>query len=410
MTDVALSSGRDLARKMAEARLSGSLRRLCARLDPLDAGSLDMILPNGAIIDFHGVKPGPHAVLDVKSPGFTRRLIAGDVGFAEGYIAGEWTTPSLVDLLQLFAANQALITRFESHPLLRAIQMARHWFNRNTRAGSRRNIHAHYDLGNAFYGRWLDPTMSYSSGLDVGEDLEAAQIRKYEAMAQAAGLKPGDRVLEIGCGWGGFAEHAARLGCKVTGLTISTEQHGYAVERMARAGLSDRVDIRLCDYRDVTGEFDAIVSIEMFEAVGERYWPVYFAQLHRLLRAGGRAALQIITIREDVFPRYRREMDFIRRYVFPGGMLPTPTLLRQLGHDAGLTLVGERAFGLDYAETCRHWRDRFEKAWTRIAPLGFDERFRRIWTYYLAYCEAGFRAGTIDVRQVAYEKPATTGA
>lgn len=406
MTDVARPTGRNLANKLAEARLPRSLQRICARLDPLDAGSLDMVLPDGQVIDFHGAAAGPHAVLDVKSLNFARRLIAGDVGFAEGYIAGEWTTPSLVDLLHLFALNQALITRFESHPLLRAVQMARHWFNRNTRAGSRRNIHAHYDLGNAFYAQWLDPTMSYSSGLGVDEDLEASQLRKYEAIAQAAGLKPGDRVLEIGCGWGGFAEFAARrFGCKVTALTISSEQHAYARERIARAGLSDHVEIKLCDYRDATGAFDAIVSIEMFEAVGERYWPVYFAQVNRLLRAGGRAALQIITIREDVFPRYRREMDFIRRYVFPGGMLPTPTILQDLGRNAGLQPTGDRAFGLDYAETCRHWRRRFDKAWAQISPLGFDERFRRIWTYYLAYCEAGFRAGTIDVRQVAYAKP-----
>jgi cyclopropane-fatty-acyl-phospholipid synthase len=415
MTDVAFpcdsnkpdqgASGPDLP-----GSIPRSMRLIFAKLKELEAGRLDVILPNGTRLTFQGRQHGPHAVFGIKTFAFARRLGAGDVGLAEGYIAGEWECPSLVDLLQLLAANQALIDRFTSNLLMRAIQGVRHWLNRNTRAGSRRNIHAHYDLGNAFYACWLDPTMSYSSGLGVKEDLAAAQLRKYAAMAGTAGITADHHVLEIGCGWGGFAEYAAReIGCRVTAVTISQEQQRYAVERIANAGLADRVEIQLCDYRDITGQFDSIVSIEMFEAVGEQYWTTYFAGLSRLLKDGGRAVLQVITIREAIFPRYRREMDFIRRFIFPGGMLPTPTLLRALGEETGLAVVGETEFGLDYAETCRLWHERFRRAWPEIEALGFDERFHRIWSYYLAYCEAGFRAGTIDVRQIGFQKTGRPG-
>ena len=408
MSDVACTSSTDRFHAALDA-VPKSVRRILSALHQIEAGTLDVTLPDLRKLRFTGTRSGPHAELAIKSYAFVRRLGAGDVGFAEGYIAGEWDSPDVTAVLEVIACNQRLIDRFSAHPLLRAVQMARHWLNRNSRAGSRRNIHAHYDLGNAFYAAWLDPSMTYSSGLDVGNDLAGSQERKYAAMAAAAGIEAHHHVLEIGCGWGGFAEYAARrIGCRVTALTISEAQRAFAAERISSAGLDHLVTIKLCDYRDEPGIYDRIISIEMFEAVGEAYWTTFFDCLKARLKPQGRAALQVITIREDIFPRYRREMDFIRRYVFPGGMLPTPTILRDLGTTSGLDLTSEREFGLDYAETCKHWRRSFDAAWQSIRSTGFDERFRRIWTYYLAYCEAGFRARTIDVRQIAFVK--TDGA
>jgi cyclopropane-fatty-acyl-phospholipid synthase len=279
--------------------------------------------------------------------------------------------------------------------------------NRNTKAGSRKNIHAHYDLGNAFYAAWLDDSMTYSAGIYApgDDDLRSAQQRKYRALAERIGIRRGDSVLEIGCGWGGFAEYAAReMGCTVTGLTISREQHDFAVARIAAAGLSDRVTIRMQDYRDERGVYDRIASIEMFEAVGEQYWATYFRQLHDRLKPGGTAGLQVITIKDESFAFYKKEIDFIRHYIFPGGMLPTPSHLHALGQRFGLPLVSERIFGLDYARTLADWRERFHAAWPNLTSMGFDERFRRMWEYYLSYCEAGFRSGNIDVRQVVFAK------
>lgn len=380
-------------------------RRCFAALLGLRHGSLDIVLPDGRVTRFPGQAPGPHARLTVHSYRFVKRLVAGDVGFAEGYIAGEWSSDDLVALLGVLAANQHLIDRFAANPLVRTVQMARHWLNRNSREGSRRNIHAHYDLGNDFYAAFLDSSMTYSAGLDVADDLEAAQHRKYQAVAAAAGIAPQHHVLEIGCGWGGFAEYAARhIGCRVTALTISRAQFDHATARIAAAGLDDRVTIKFCDYRDEPGLYDRVVSIEMFEAVGEAYWQGFFDVVQARLKPGGRAALQVITIREDLFPRYRREMDFIRRYIFPGGMLPTPTHLRDLIARNGFAPLSYRAFGKDYAATCRLWRDRFEANWPEIQGRGFDARFQRIWRYYLAYCEAGFSSGTIDVCHIAFGK------
>jgi cyclopropane-fatty-acyl-phospholipid synthase len=290
---------------------------------------------------------------------------------------------------------------------MRLLQVLRHRLNRNTRSGARRNIHAHYDLGNHFYEAWLDRTMTYSSAVFApgDNDLASAQTRKYRTLAEALDLKPNHHVLEIGCGWGGFATFAAKeIGCRVTGLTISPSQAAYAREHIAQTGLAERVEIKLQDYRDERGSYDRIASIEMFEAVGEAYWPVFFRTLVERLKAGGRAGLQVITIRQESFEVYRREIDFIRHYIFPGGMLPTLDTMQTLGNRVGLTLQRERAFGLDYARTLVQWRERFRAAWPEIRPLGFDERFRRLWEYYLAYCEAGFRTGNIDVRQMLFTK------
>jgi cyclopropane-fatty-acyl-phospholipid synthase len=290
--------------------------------------------------------------------------------------------------------------------LIATLHRVQHWLNRNTRKGSRKNISAHYDLGNAFYKEWLDPTMTYSSALfsTGAHDLESAQTAKYRTLALDLGIGPKDHVLEIGCGWGGFAEFAARdIGCRVTGLTISREQHDFAVARMAKAGLSDKVEIKLQDYRDETGKYDRIASIEMFEAVGEEYWPVFFGKVKDCLKAGGTAGMQIITINESAYPTYRKRPDFIQRYVFPGGMLPTPAILKSLGAEQGLSYLRERVFAQDYARTLAEWRKRFWGSWEKINPLGFDDRFKKLWEFYLHYCEAGFRAEYIDVRQVIYK-------
>ena len=375
----------------------------------LRAGALTVLLPDGRSLDFRGDLPGPEATMIVNDHRFARRILRdGDIGVAEGFLAGDWTTPDLPAFLELFCVNSDHVNaHLQAKPLFRALQNLGRWMRRNTKRGSKRNIEAHYDLGNAFYEQWLDPSMTYSSALyeRADEDLVAAQRRKYEALARAIGLQEGHRALEIGCGWGGFAEFAAReVGAHVTGLTISPAQLDFARKRIFAAGLSERVTLKLQDYRDERGAYDRIASIEMFEAVGERWWPAFFEQVRDRLKPGGAAGVQVITIQDRFFEAYRRETDFIQRYVFPGGMLPSPTALKRAAAGAGLGVAGERIFGLDYARTLACWRDRFRAAWPTIEPLGFDERFRRIWEYYLAYCEAGFRSGNIDVRQVVFSK------
>jgi len=369
-------------------------------------GRLTVRLPNGAVHDLTGKAPGPSATLVVKAYGFARRVLAsGDIGFAEGYMADEWDTPHLAGLLEVLVRNYEGIQRlFDGNVIMRALHWTRHKLNRNSREGARKNIHAHYDLGNAFYETWLDRTMTYSSAVfeTPGETLEAAQTRKYARLAQAMDLKAGHKVLEIGCGWGGFAEYAAReVGAHVTAITISTEQHAYATRRLADAGLSDRTDIQLIDYRDVQGRFDRVASIEMFEAVGQEYWPTYFDKIHEVLTPGGRAALQIITMDDALFADYHKRTDFIQKYVFPGGMLPSEAVLQPIVERAGLAWSGIDRFGHSYADTLKRWDERFMSAWDQIQRMGFDERFRRLWRFYLAYCEAGFRADRINVVQLS---------
>ena len=386
-----------------------AVRQALSLAAKLEKGRLDVDMPDGKVFCFETGQDGPAARMHVLDLDFAKRLAkGGDIGIAEAYLDGDWETPDLPKFLELFCSNQSVMVRMlQDKPLIRFLQMMRHWMRRNTKSGARRNIHAHYDLGNRFYSSWLDGTMTYSSALftEGASDLASAQTQKYRELAQKTQLAPDLHVLEIGCGWGGFAEFAAKeCGCRVTGLTISQEQYDFARKRMFEAGLADRVDIRLQDYRDETGTFDRIASIEMFEAVGEAYWPTYFQQLRDRLTDGGLAGLQVITIQESLFSQYRRELDFIRRYIFPGGMLPTGSIMRELGDKYGLPLKAERIFGLDYATTLAQWRDRFYAAWPNLMNLGFDERFRRMWEYYLAYCEAGFRAGTIDVRQMVFAK------
>ena len=401
----ATTAGNALAGLPVSVRLAFSLAAKLRR------GTLEAVLPDGQRLRFGGAEPGPAAMMIIKDFGFGRRFIGGgDIGIAEAYLRGEWETPDLTQFLYLFSVNHDLIQSMLDHrPLVRLLQRLRHFMNRNTRRRAKRNIHAHYDIGNRFYETWLDETMTYSSALFArdADDLASAQRRKYESLAQQIGLAPGQKVLEIGCGWGGFAEFAARsYEARVVGLTISREQFDYARQRIFTAGLTDKVEIKLQDYRDETGIYDRIASIEMIEAVGEEFWATYFNQLSQRLVPGGVAGIQTITIQDRFFDTYRREIDFIRRYVFPGGMLPSPGILKGLGERFGLALVTEKIFGDDdYPRTLSAWRSRFRSAWPSLVTLGFDERFRRLWEYYLAYCEAGFLSRNIDVRQMIFAKP-----
>lgn len=376
----------------------------------LQQGSLIVKLPDGSAFSFVAPSPGPAAEIHVRNWRIARRaLLGGSIGVAESYMDGDWSSPNVTAFLSLFLVNEQLYLDVATpNWFFNTLQKLHHWYNQNTLRGSQRNIASHYDLGNAFYTRWLDPTMTYSSALfeNRSTSLADAQTAKYRSLAKNLHLADGQKVLEIGCGWGGFAEYAARnTGCHVTALTISREQFDFASERIFRAGLNDKVEIKFQDYRDEAGSYDAVASIEMFEAVGEKYWPTYFSKVHDCLKAGGMAGLQIITIADEGYEYYRTHPDFIQRYIFPGGMLPSPSILSKLRKDASLHSVSERIFPRDYARTLAEWRDRFHAAWHDIRPLGFDERFKRMWEFYLHYCEAGFLSGTIDVRQIFYQRP-----
>lgn len=376
----------------------------------LDWGSIVAVLPDGRRFRFSGREQGVEGVLIVNDFRFARDVLrGGNIGFAESYIAGHWETPDLTALLEVVARNSQRVSEYlRGRPLLLFANRLLHALNANTRRGARRNIAFHYDLGNDFYGAWLDPTMTYSSArfADANQDLADAQLNKYRALARKIALGPDQNILEVGCGWGGFAEFAAReYGCRVTGITISPSQHAFARQRIFEAGLAEKVDIKLIDYRDVGGRYDRIASIEMFEAVGERYWPVFFNTLAERLKPGGLAGLQIITIADRFFDEYRRGADFIRRHIFPGGLLPSPGALAHEISRAGLDWRATSTFGRDYAQTLARWRERFRAAWPRLTTLGFDERFRRLWEFYLSYCEAGFRAGNIDVAQLSLARP-----
>ena len=421
---MAMTDRHDSAHRLSVELLTASNLRSMLRGLPLKArlplraavhlpkGSLTIHTPEGRVLRVNGRESGPDAVIKLHNWNLPRKAVSGGtIGVAESYMDGDWESPDVTTFLELFVVNEQLGTRLAAAGLpVRIATRIRHWFNRNTKTGSRKNIAAHYDLGNRFYELWLDPSMTYSSALyeDGANDLESAQAAKYRALARAAGIGKGDHVLEIGCGWGGFAEFAAReIGCHVTGLTISREQFDYARERIRLAGLQDKVTLKFQDYRDETGTYDKVISIEMFEAVGEEYWATWYETVARVLKPGGRAGAQIITIKEDAFPLYRRQPDFIQRYIFPGGMLPPPSALRTLGAEAGLAVAHERIFPQDYARTLAAWRLRFEDAWGQIGALGFDLRFKRLWEFYFHYCEAGFRGEFIDVRQITYQKPVT---
>lgn len=369
------------------------------------AGDVTFVTPDGRSLRITSGSGGPSATIRIRSFRFIRRaLLAGDIGFAEAYAAGEWDTPDLTAVLSVFSLNFQNLTQVtEGNPFIGVFNFIGHLLNANSRRGSRRNIHAHYDLGNAFYSQWLDPTMTYSAARfrDGADSLEAAQQQKYASLSRQMELSTDQQVLEIGCGWGGFAEFAAKeVGARITAITISREQHDFARRRIFQAGLAERASIQLIDYRDVTGVFDRVASIEMFEAVGEKYWPTYFQTVHDRLKPGGRAGLQIITIQDELFEGYRRRADFIQRYIFPGGMLISESRLQKETARANLRWSEPDRFGLDYAATLAVWKQRFGVAWEDIRRLGFDERFRRIWDFYLSYCEAGFRTHRTNVIQV----------
>ena len=375
--------------------LPRSTRTVFELLERLRGGLLEVRLPDGSSALFGDGEAG--ATLQVHDLSLFSRLLAkGDIGLAEAYLDGHWDSPDIAGLLTLLAANRQVLRRalYGHWPSLLAARL-RHWTHRNSRRGSRRNIMAHYDLGNDFYRLWLDETMSYSAALygDPADSLADAQRAKYRRILQRIGGRPGQRVLEIGCGWGGFAEAATADDLAVTGLTLSPAQLAWAKTRVPDA------DLRLQDYRDIGERYDHVVSIEMFEAVGERWWPTYFRTLARALQPGGTAVVQSITIGDDLFAAYRRGTDFIQQYIFPGGMLPSRAVFREQAAGQGLAVRDEYAFGLDYARTLAEWRQRFEAAWPELTKLGFDETFRRLWRLYLCYCEAGFRAGSIDVVQ-----------
>ena len=380
-----------------------TLMRLLARLQH---GQLTVQWPGGALQSFGARDATPYAVLHVHDWAVCgAALQSGDIGFAEAYIAGRWSTPNLTALLQVLVANRgALDAAIHGHWAGRLIYRLRHLLRRNTRANSRRNIHAHYDLGNAFYTQWLDESMNYSSAWFDGDatlSLPAAQHAKVRRALGMARVQCGQRVLEIGCGWGALAEKATtEFGAHVTGVTLSTEQLEFARQRLATAGQAERADLRLQDYRDITdAPFDAICSIEMIEAVGREYWPTYFRTVARLLKPGGRACIQSIVIQDALFERYLRSTDFIQQYIFPGGCLPSPSAFRDQAQAAGLRVEDELAFGPDYGRTCRLWREAFLARRSEVLAQGFDERFVRTWEFYLAYCEAGFLQGDVDVMQ-----------
>ncbi len=398
-----------------------SAKMLLKLLAKIRHGALLLTLPDGSTLHYGDNSPPMN--LELKNwKLFAATLRSGDIGFAESYIAGDWNTHNLTGLMELIIANRAPFEALVYGSWIGVlVYRVKHWLNRNSKRGSKKNIHAHYDIGNDFYRLWLDPSMTYSSALftpenlpanrlldrplntlenheGIGADLQMAQKAKYRRILSQLNLKPGQKVLEIGCGWGGFAELAATEGgVLLDGLTLSEEQLKYAKQRMAEAGIANKVDLRLCDYRDSNGQYDGIASIEMFEAVGEQYWPSYFATLARNLKPQGRACIQTIVINDELFERYRVGTDFIQQYIFPGGMLPSPSRFRELAQEYGFRVSDEMRFGLDYADTLAAWRKAFHAKLDQVRAQGYDQRFIRIWEFYLCYCEAAFRTHNTDV-------------
>lgn len=409
------TSNQTLSPARVTQKIPNAARRVIKLLERLQHGTLSVQWPDGQVQQFGQLaeaQSGIHAKLHLHNwTPLTEALKSGDIGFAESYIAGDWTTTNLADLLQLLVANRRDMEEvIYGHWLGRLFYRIRHLLHRNTRSNSKKNIHAHYDLGNGFYELWLDPTMNYSSAWFDGNlkqpmaDAQMAKVRRALRMVEA---KPGDRILEIGCGWGALAEIGGlEFGAQMHGVTLSHEQLAFAQARMQRLGLSDATQLKLQDYRDINeAPYDAICSIEMIEAVGQEYWPTYFESVAKLLKSGGKACIQTIVIDDALFERYVKSTDFIQQYIFPGGCLPCPREFRAQAERAGLKVVDELLFGLDYAETLRRWRHQFMADKTQVLQLGFDERFIRIWEFYLAYCEAAFEQHNIDVVQFTLLKP-----
>lgn len=378
-------------------------------LEKIRFGNLHLITPTNEVFKFGDQDQAQAIVLHIHDWRACRKILrGGDIGFAESFEAGWITTNDLTALLRLAIRNEvALDQAIFGGKLMGLWYKLKHLLRPNTRKGSRKNIHAHYDIGNSFYKLWLDSSWTYSSAIFFGDmtiSLQEAQFRKYQRIIDVLELKTGDQILEIGCGWGGFAEHAAKLGIYVHGITISPSQLEVAQQRITQNGLDNLVNLQLCDYRDLQGQYDAIVSIEMFEAVGEEFWPPYFQTLQQRLKPNGKAIVQTITIEDIRFERYRRGTDFIQQYIFPGGMLPSPQRFVGLANKHHLKVLDQFAFGKDYAETLRRWNNDFEDRKENITRLGFDNGFQRIWQLYFAYCEAGFEEGRTDVIQFTLQK------
>lgn len=387
-------------------------RRVLQLLEKIEHGTLTVQFPDRSM-KIYGNGSLPHAALSLSNWNvFLASMKSGDIGFAESYIAGDWRTPSLSELLRVMIQNRRVVEDLIYGSWWgRMIYRVRHLLNRNHKANSRKNIHAHYDLGNAFYELWLDSTMNYSSALFQGDfslSMQEAQHAKVRRALQATDVAQGSRVLEIGCGWGALAEMATmEMGAHVTGVTLSTEQLAFANARMKWNGKADQADLRLQDYRDIDdGPYDAVCSIEMIEAVGQEYWPTYFQAISKLLKPGGKACVQSIVIDDALFDRYVKSTDFIQQYIFPGGCLPSPTEFRRQAELAGLKVIDELKFGPDYAETLRRWRHDFMAQESQVLTLGFDNKFLRTWEFYLAYCEAAFDEANTDVIQFTLQKPA----
>ena len=410
----AIEATRPVNRVKVTAAIPSAARAVLGMLDHVSHGELRITLPDGRV--HHCGHSDQNPLIDMRVyhwSVFEDMIARGDIGAAEAFIDGRWGTESLTALLTLIANNRDSLKRAihgRRWQLLSA--WIRHRLRANTKRGSKRNIMAHYDLGNDFYRLWLDETMTYSSALfkdhahpdlAMWQDLPAAQLAKNDRMLDALNVQPGERILEVGCGWGGFAEQAAKRGAHVTGLTLSPAQQAFAQARASAGGWDSQAEFLLTDYRDMTGQFDHIVSVEMFEAVGERWWPTYFKTLKRLLKPGGRALIQVITIDDKLFHQYRRSTDFIQRHVFPGGMLPAPGVFCDHAQRAGLNVTDDLAFGAHYARTLGLWHDMFCKRLLEVKAQHFDDRFIRLWQFYLAYCEAGFRSGSIDVHQFTLE-------
>jgi cyclopropane-fatty-acyl-phospholipid synthase len=396
---------------MRNGVLGGIILAVAKRLLPKEfKGSLELTLPSGQMIMLGGQNAGEKADLTLKNYSVIWAGVRrAQLGFFERYVAGDIESRDPTAFFRFYLQNRAGLDGASKGIFFESL-IDKIWHKKrdNNRDGAKDNIAAHYDLGNEFYKLWLDDTMTYSSAIfdGRGNSLEAAQRLKYAHVMEVAEIKQGSSVLEIGCGWGGFAEEAAKAGATVHGITLSKEQLAYAKHRIENAGLQDKANLVIEDYRDTKGVFDAIASIEMIEAVGEAHWPSYFKTLFQRLKPGGAAAVQGITILESNYESYRSSVDFIQRFVFPGGMLLTKDIMREQAQKAGLLLEKFECFGLSYAETLRQWRVRFEAAWPKIIPLGFDERFRKLWTLYLCYCEAGFAEGIIDVGIYKIRKPA----
>ncbi len=385
-------------------------RAVLRLLGQLRVGTLDVQFPDGSQSRF-GSGAEPRAAIRLNDWHVcAAALKSGDIGFAESWIEGSWSSPDLVALLTLFVDNRDAVDQVIYGTWWgRLAYRVKHLFNRNSRRGSKKNIHAHYDIGNSFYRQWLDESMNYSSALfegDLARPMPEAQQAKVRRALRECAVQPGQRLLEIGCGWGALAETAAaEFGAQVTGVTLSSEQLAWAQQRLVQAGLAERAELRLQDYRDIDdAPFDAVASIEMFEAVGREYWDSFFATLHARLKPGGRACIQSITIRDDLFERYVQGTDFIQQYIFPGGLLPSAEVFKTEASKAGFTVVNELAFGADYAETLRRWRVQFLSRDGQLRQLGFDARFMRIWEFYLAYCEAAFATGNTNVVQFTLQK------